>query len=239
MPHPVLGRRRKYGGSVVPAWVPTDLDGFTVWLAARLETGFSDGDPVPQWTDQTGNGNHATQAAGGNRATFQSDAGSLINGQPVIRFDDTNPDFFDLAGFTATQSLFFVFTTPTNGRYYVSGAGANAFRNVIRFSGGDFDVIDAEGTTGSGVLNNGAGTYVYCVTADVTGLVNTYVNSAADAVNVNLATVGPYTRIGVANDEATSPIDADVAEVLLYNSVLSGADRLLVETYLNGIYALY
>lgn len=73
----------------MPITDPLDLTGCVLWLDGSQET-FSNGDPVPTWTDRSGNGNHATQATAGNRPTY--DAATL-----GINFDGVN-DYLVLPG---------------------------------------------------------------------------------------------------------------------------------------------
>lgn len=44
----------------------------------------ADGDPVGQWLDQSGNGNHVSQPTAGKRPTLKL---AIQNGKPVVRFD--------------------------------------------------------------------------------------------------------------------------------------------------------
>lgn len=52
------------------------------------------GENVQLWKDQSGNGLNATP---GTAPVFMNDAGSTINGKPVLRFDKTNNERLDLA----------------------------------------------------------------------------------------------------------------------------------------------
>lgn len=60
------------------------------WYDANDLTGtLTDNQVVSTWTNKGGNTNNATES-GGARPTFQSDAASLMNGYPVLRFDGIN-----------------------------------------------------------------------------------------------------------------------------------------------------
>jgi hypothetical protein len=236
---PVMFQHREQGAE----FSPDQVSGLTVWLAARLETGFSDNDLVQTITDQSGNSNHASQAVEGNRATYQSDAGNTINGQPVFLFDNGRPDFYDLTGFTGTQTLFIVAKAPAanSSDTIMSGAGANQFRNILTYAaGGDdmCDLRDAENIVAAGTIAMGTGVRLISMTVDATGESSMWIDSTSSFSAVNLATVGPYTRMGVSNDEVEQPFSGSVAEVLLYNSALSAGDRGSVETYLKALYGI-
>ena len=54
--------------------------GLKLALDASALTGLANGATVTTWTDMSGNNNHATAAATGSGATYQTDA---LNGKPV------------------------------------------------------------------------------------------------------------------------------------------------------------
>ncbi|MGD8499063.1 MAG: hypothetical protein PVJ86_00355 [Phycisphaerales bacterium] len=99
MIRPVMAARRTIGGVLAAqyvaeeAFLPTDIAGLKLWLDADAIVGLNDGDPVASWLDQSGQGNHATQAAADQKPLYKT---NIINGKPVVRFDGAN-DFFDLA----------------------------------------------------------------------------------------------------------------------------------------------
>jgi hypothetical protein len=81
-----------------------------LWLKADLgtfqDTGLVtpaalDGDPVGGWQDQSGNGNHATQATAGKRPALKL---NIQNGKPVVRFDGVS-DFLQTVSFSASQPI--------------------------------------------------------------------------------------------------------------------------------------
>ena len=84
----------------VSAWQCSNLNAFNgisgllLWLRADCVNGTptqpSDGTLISQWEDLSGNNFDATSPADSNRPSFESDAGNLINNQPVIKFSRTN-----------------------------------------------------------------------------------------------------------------------------------------------------
>jgi probable HAF family extracellular repeat protein len=82
-----------------------------LWLKADTIAGLNDGDSIATWSDQSGNGNNATQATSGNRPAYRT---SVINSKPAVRFDGTN-DYFDLPNLLngATQAEVFVIVKAT------------------------------------------------------------------------------------------------------------------------------
>ena len=60
-----------------------------LWLRGDALTGLNDGDPIASWGDVSGNANDAEQPEAGQRPTFRT---NVLNGYPVLRFEDPNED---------------------------------------------------------------------------------------------------------------------------------------------------
>jgi hypothetical protein len=67
-------------------WTPDQLNDLHTWIEARLQSGYSDADPVGTASDSSGNGYDFT-AAGAARPTFNT---NVLNGQPVFTFNGSN-----------------------------------------------------------------------------------------------------------------------------------------------------
>ena len=79
--------------------------------AARTTPVALDGDVVGSLTDLTANADHVSQAATGNKPTWQNGVGDLLNGQPVIRcdgIDDYLVGAFTSGGLMAQPNTVFV-----------------------------------------------------------------------------------------------------------------------------------
>jgi hypothetical protein len=71
----------------IAAIEPDAISGLQMWLDASQIVGLVDGDPVATWADASGNANDATQATGANQPLYKT---NILNGLPVVRFDNTN-----------------------------------------------------------------------------------------------------------------------------------------------------
>jgi lysophospholipase L1-like esterase len=65
-----------------------------IWLKPEAFSAAADNDPVPSWTDSSGNARHLTQATSGNRPVVKKGLGP--NSHDLVRFDGTN-DYLDVA----------------------------------------------------------------------------------------------------------------------------------------------
>src|SRR5262245_1607697 len=82
-----VGGGSAWGGGGVVSFNPIIGSATLIeWNAARLLTGFSDGQAVATFTDQSGNGNSPTQATGSKQPLFKTGANG-INGRAVLRYD--------------------------------------------------------------------------------------------------------------------------------------------------------
>lgn len=86
--------------------LPTDLANCELWL--RGDTGFfqddaatvpatAQADPLAVWQDQTASVRHATQTVAGDRPKLE--VTGALNGKKVVRFNNSNTEFFNLPNF--------------------------------------------------------------------------------------------------------------------------------------------
>jgi hypothetical protein len=202
----------------------------------------ADGETIQQWNDQSGQGNHAAQATAGQRPTYKT---NVINGKPAIRFTSgsaTNvllPAGFDSA--FSSAEIFIVLRINNDP----PGADVSSGLWTLGSGGGlatHFPYTD-------GIIYETFGTTVRKVTGDptalLTGLSVYNVSSAPNAFTSRINNVQHFTtatntvgwdgtpRIGCDGSGAYR-LDGDVAEVVMYDTVLSGADRSAVYSYLSG-----
>jgi hypothetical protein len=243
---------------------PSQVAGLALWLRADVgvykdagTTPASDGDPVQQWNDQSGNSNTASQTTASSQPVYHT---AVQNGKPAIQFNsvhstDTLPiptsgtlDITDhLAIFLAVK----VPSTFTNVPFLISKGARGGFAAYgiylptsgklgfeCRNSGGNQD-ISAAGMTG---LSTGTW-YLIEVHWDG-GSVTFYVNGAL--VDTETAAGGSLlaggTGMYIESFGGTGQYgDWYMAEVLVYgqSGAMSGTDRANIENYLNTKYAIY
>jgi hypothetical protein len=223
---------------------PDDVSGLIFWLKADQITGLIDNDPISTWEDQSGNGFDVTQA-GADRPTYKT---GIINSLPVVRFDGVT-EFMSRAPDSvlepSTLSIFAIYSTSSgiNGRVlqYSAGADSNNFGRGYGFR--------ASSTVHSLALGNGTTDTSYNGTR--TGLDPTYGDVHYDGSEVTvyergtlLSTTTPaiqgisYTNVtaySIGKLEAPLNQDhfnGDLAEIFVYDGVVSQADREALQDYL-------
>ncbi len=234
------------GGSVA-VFAPTSIAGLRVWADfSDITTLFqdsagstpvaSDGDVIGKFTDLSTNNNHGTQAVTANKPIYKT---NIKNGKSVSRYAgdalDT-PDALNLSALslfivlkdTSNLNTFAHLTSPSTLYFGLSNTGTQKFEV---FAGGAWRV-------GAATISNSNFYLVDYLIAS--GDLRTYVNGTIDMTSTAAVTLGgTYSlQIGGRSDDI-SDMTGDIAEVLLYDSVLSDANRQLVETYLNTKWAVY
>jgi hypothetical protein len=223
-----------------------------VWFKADALTNLNNGAAVAVWPDLTGNGFNAMQPLSANQPTFVT---SAINGLPVVRFSATNStclwfyrpvqdDFTMIFVFQSRQGV-------STGTDFWSGAGL--VNGEVVGTVGDFGTsLNASGQILAGTgnpdttvhsssgFNNGLPHVVTFKRIKSAGTIALYV----DGTLVGAGTGGtqsltsPNQLMLGAQQTLNNFLNGDLAEVQIYNAVLSDTDRLAQERALKCKYNL-
>jgi hypothetical protein len=239
MPNPIMNRRVVLAAT----FAPTDISGLKLWLKAD-SLALSDGDPVTTWPDSSGQGNNAAQATGSKKPTYKA---SIQNGRPAVRFDGVD-DALKVSSITLpTFFTIFVAGRFTNAApmFVEQSADANA-NDGFYFYGNNGNIAVIRRTSAHSA--NGAANWMGS-TAAIVGLTydGTHAvrrNGADVTITGTAGTTRPNSNVTAdlflgSRNEASIFSSGDFFEILIYGSPLSSADRLRVETYLNGRWAIY
>lgn len=223
------------------------------WIAAdsitSASTEPSDSDALTGWIDLSGNGNDLT--ASGDNPTYVENG---TNGKPAINFDGDD-------GFTATDIIsgntgrtIFALLNP-NTADGSSTSNYMALNSGSSGSGGqDFDLsteIEVRLNGGAPNWNTPANTGVYnlittsLATGDVANEIDTYLDGAlltiassfagSETQSISTGTDGTFVG-GVGATNGT--FIGSIAEIIVYDQELNGAQRIIVENYLAAKYGL-
>ncbi|MEZ5301350.1 MAG: hypothetical protein R3F11_11960, partial [Verrucomicrobiales bacterium] len=206
-----------------------------LWLdASNSSSVVMSGADVTQWQDQSGNGFHAIPTA--NAPGFE--AASSINGQPAIRFTAGDgmvlPDGLNV---TRPYTAFIV------DSYWGAAHGRTLQSRDLNWLMGKWGNRDAHFAEGwVSLLDDGSHSVAIGEALGSATGSEYYVNgNSADGTNSLAAgpTAAPG-RLGIAAGGAFSGevSDADIAEILIYDRVLSSAEREQVRTYLGEKYGI-
>lgn len=242
--------------SVATAYIQINADatsvtfnGLQVWLKSDLgvETSTSN---VTKWLDVSGNSNDAAQATGANQPVLTTNA---INGLPAITFDGSNDNLTfsspggNFANFASGATVFAVTSPAASGPHYILDLANGATSDNITLSNNGttatFSVY--RGSTGSNLSATSSLTlgqfqlFEGYQSGSSTG--NIFVNSAQKASGT-LSNPNNISRtmnhIGSNYNASGNFYQGGLAELLVYNRPLTGAEQAGVTGYLLQKYQL-
>jgi hypothetical protein len=232
----------------VAAMIPSDLADLALWLKADAGVNTS-GSNVTSWEDQSGNGNDATTQSGS--PVLQS---NIKNGLPAISFASdsymTAPSVISGAN---PRTMFVVYYTDNDNSISNTICGENALSGI---PDSRYFCIQAR----NDFLDSSP--YLACYANDLSG--PAYVNNAWNVAmgdydgttarlynngglqgsgSKDLDTAGDIFAIGgfydIAFESYGELFGGKIAEIVVYNSTLSGTERTQLFEYFNQRYAIY
>jgi len=223
------------------------------WFRAGSITGLSGGAKVAAWTDLSGNTNNAVQSTASQQPAYVANA---MNGLPVVRFNATNSDYLAFARAVQDDfTIMLVFQSTQNnqgaGTAFYQGAGlvngdqpgvANDFGLQLNASG---EVVAGTGNPDTSIafgsaFNNGLPQVVTFERTESTGALALYVDNtlvASGTGGSDPLTAPPLLYLG-AVPSGGGFLSGDLAEVLIFNVVLTNSTRIAYENALRGEYGL-
>lgn len=240
-----INPRRATGGG--GGGTPDTITGLHTWHKADAITGKSDGDPVAQWDDESGNGWHLTQPTSGLEPIYKT---GIINGLPVLRFDGAGARYAyadSVFGGLSEGEMFVVIKLVNDPPNVSSKAGAWNFgssSNRSHYPFTDGVVYESFGSTAR--KNTGdptpslASWRLYNPASSSTEWTSRIDGSVHFTTATN--TVGfPSSAIEFGSNYVGGTrefVDGDIAELIIYDNVLSSAYRTTVEDYIADKYGL-
>lgn len=220
---------------------PTDIAGLKLWLKAD-SLGLSDGAAVDTWTDYSGTSNSAT-STGSQRPIFKT---AIINGLAVVRFDGSDdlmsfPN--DPLGVTTTFTVMQLNAPPSNQTTYaplvITGSNTPGLRILARtsttnwgtYTGSDLDSGENLVSGTPALLEMSTTTTGTILYRDGVQKATSGARAMGDALGVNYIGAEPQ-------DKGGGFVNADIAEVVIYEVVLSTENRQAIEDYLGTKYGI-
>lgn len=222
-------------GAYTRTFLPTMLPNLQLWLKADA-LGLADGTAVSSWTDFSGNARHAVQATGAKQPIYHVNRIGLL---PALSFDNpmvvTTPSFLDGTydkSFTYFQvahknGTSFRVSAVNGGTAFYAGRKNDLYEYDARAGVAIMDAraIDATATVVEGYRYDGTNRVIRINGVQILNFPDTTANGLSGVLNIG-DTGGSFTW------------DGDIAEIILYNSILSDDDCRLVENYLTAKYSL-
>ena len=223
---------------------PTYFGGLKLWFAADEGVEVPSGNSVSQWSDLSGNHFNATQLSPSYCPTIID---NVLNGKPAIHFDGIN-DYLDLGNpFNIYNKIaFFVIYRTSNNNLRQSIFSQNdaigAFQlelgrtNKERFANITNNLGPAIATA-VGAVNNKFELLSY--SKNGTGATNSF-HWNGQLLNLTVNQDTNYTGNGIKNigrrTVGSQQLKGDIAEIIIYDSILTDTQRVMVERYLMDKY---
>ncbi len=221
-----------------------------LWLDAD-SLSYADGADLSSWTDLSGNGNNLSQSNSSYTPIFKNDA-SNINGHPRAVFSKSNNrivlnPFDDMPSSGITT--FFVYKTSGSSDAllsYATGSGT-ASNEFLLFNNNNLTTYFLSSNKASGVsLNSGNWQIMEHQWKSSNGDLKIYNDGDQKYSTVfqsghSIASGGSLS-IGGEQDaidggyDASQAFSGEIAEIIMYNSSLNSAQRLIIENYLSQKY---
>lgn len=229
--------------------VPQRSANMALWLRSDVGVTYNGSNQVSKWIDQSGNGNHALQSTSSNQPTISTNA---INGLPALSFNGTSQYLQLLSGFanfTSGASIFVVVnptSTASDARFIELGTAANtntiSLQRYSTTAGPGFYVYS--GASGSSVVStSGLTTSQYQLVealhngSNVATLYTNGTQIVQGAIN-SIPNITRTGNIGTNYSHSGNFIQGQIAEVIVYNKILTDSERQTVESYIYGKYGI-
>lgn len=217
----------KWGVSLI--FNPLKFNDLQLWLDGNDANSITESSGlVSQWDDKSGNANHATQAVGSEQPIFTA---NVQKGKSVVRFDGVDDGMITSLSITAPYTIYAIFSY--RSPFVAFRRAVNGSNNwlvgpydqyISHFAVTNWVARDIVAATenqffSASAINNSAASTFYVDGVDVT----------QDSTQI-----GSPSTIGLGAEGAIAePLEGDLAEVIIYDRVLSDLERQEVDNYIN------
>ncbi|WP_437982339.1 carboxypeptidase regulatory-like domain-containing protein [Sorangium sp. So ce117] len=223
--------------SATPASSPAPPSGMRLWLRADAGVTSSVG-KVSLWEDQSGNGINGSTPAASRQPSLIAGA---LNGKPVVRFEGAQS-----LGLTSPiqPARFTVFIVGKNSKTseefsVILGPGGSTPNNQLRWENGSQALFVGLGNSMPIIKTTIGDTRAYhALSTRYDGSTMTVYRNGGLISTHSFSTTGPWVLGQIGAWYSSYFMVGDLAEILVYDTALSEADRSSVNMYLRDKYAL-
>jgi len=245
--------------SAPAAWSPASISGLSLWLDASSGITAEDGGAIASWTDRSGNGNNAVQSTAGNRPLYRATGGP--NNKPCVEFASANSQYLTADGVasafsgeprTYTLCTVHIFTDLVTGDdqalYTLTSSTTDASERWTTYP--EYPTYEAiwetDDDAAAAELSRSAE-----MTADTFYInmlryngalgqnIDFYFNGVVEKVGEGTGTAYTLDKFSIgakATDPVTYAADLKLAEMIVYDSVLSNENIALLGEYMSTKY---
>jgi hypothetical protein len=224
-----------YFGAAPANAAPPVTTGLKLHLDASALTGLNDGDTVTTWTDVSGTVPANSTVSYGGTPIYKV---GVLNGQPVVRFD--NASSFTTADlslqFPSAATVFVVTTINNDNQYTLVKANPNVDEWWRYDNGNSYPAVFRGNRLEGYCTMPMSGSHLFAITSSASAW-EMSINGTSKGVADGNFNAGGALMIGN-HTQSDRALNGDIAEILIYDSVLSASDADLVGAYLAGKYGL-
>ena len=219
---------------------PVPTTGLWAWWDASQITGLNDGDAVTTWGDASGNGRWLRRRGDTAGPQYKT---NIVNSKPVVRYTSTPFSWHEIGPFTAvTQPRTFITVSYSNklNAYIMDGNVVGQYLDILyHWTTGHISARASNGTfLSSNQDDRGAWKYCTIMYNDPSNSIMRVNGVEDDSNSIGTISHTGYT-VGCHHGRTSAlGLEGDIAEILVYDHVLSAGDITTVETYLANKYNL-
>jgi len=238
--------QNKWG--VLTPFLPTQISGLAVWLDASDSGSIyqdssgtipaqSNNDYIGMWKDKSGNSRHATQVSSlSSRPILKT---NVQNSKPAVYFDGSGTWLSNTVySYSGATTFFIVASNNYDNGYYFDGAGANIQMGTVRYSSNTLKLWNGQQMLSDPIFNLANISLVESIWNSTSSYLG--VNGQFSAVGTtNAVSLTGYTVGRTRNGSGAGTSQGNFCEILLYQGVLTLAQRQQVEAYLNQKWGVF
>lgn len=223
---------------------PRQLSGLKLYLNADVGVTES-ASAVSQWDDLSGQLNHVSQSSGGLKPTLVS---AWRNGKAALQFGGGSAKTLWRATFTGgeipsgrTVVVVADFATETPPGVYALIDSRNGAKRSVIYDAGDGNAFWMYGASGLAMSRVGSGPGIACAEYNAAASVMKQTVQGKASQTTPAGTVGTNTMDGVtigAQINDTGYTNSKIAMVLIYDRILTEAEKWDLETWICGYYSI-
>ena len=219
-----------------PSFTPASVAGLTLWFDASNAASITQsGGSVSEWNDLSLNGNNLTQSNGSAQPTIQTAA---QNGLNTIRFTSANSQLMNFITDVNVDAAYSIFAVMRRG----GPTGANIVElfghlglpnnaSLEWFSDEQIYAYDSTGYVTTPFASSSAYNQVDANITSSLGVINFNGTQAASGALTATGSTGVWGQLGYSDGKFCN---GEIAEVIVYNSVISSGSAAAVRAYLKA-----
>jgi len=210
--------------------LPNNIPNLRLWF--RSDNVVLNGTSISQWNDMSGNNNHLTQSDASKQPLLESNS---LNGYPIVKFDGVNDNLKTMIAQAITNqvTIFIVLNNTSSNPVFIYDGGSN-YLSMIYVSN---KLYIQSGNPNIFYSKSAPFQYAFFQNEYSTSISRTYENGTLKMVGTLPSPVLNGLTIGTRYQQDTYFYKGNIAEIFIYNSLLSASEKNQIELYLRNRYA--